>query len=230
MVNIVPSTKPKQCPSGQLRSRRTSEKAVKCFSQISNRSACQTCWKTWSRTTSNVSEIAGGGLPNTWARSNSRSLPPYRRRSNKKASSPSKHLPLADRKTFGIPSNPRRTPIASLPNRKLPRNSSSVKDSALRPGLAGGACGLHHCRISLNRASHSSARTSNMAVNAMSKLGSPFATSIITTRRLMMRTLHRSISMISKTVPFRCGMRALVFPRSSSASLTWRKGIQSVHA
>eukprot|EP00963_Diacronema_lutheri_P014635 scaffold3437_cov439-Pavlova_lutheri.AAC.2 len=116
--------------------------------------------------------MAGGDRQNTCASSNPRSRPPKRRSKSKKASSPPNRLELADRSTVGHPRRPRISTIASLPNRKLPCSSSSVKDSALRPGLGGGSLGLHHSWSVRRRSLHSLASTSRMAVNATRRSGS----------------------------------------------------------
>jgi len=91
-----------------------------------------------------------------------------------------------------------------------------------------GALGPHHSWSVRRRSSSSLARTSSMAVNATKTSGSPSATTIMTTRRSKMRTRKRSISMISKILPFRCGMMPLL-PRSFTGSMPRRKGIRCVH-
>eukprot|EP00963_Diacronema_lutheri_P005902 scaffold471_cov372-Pavlova_lutheri.AAC.5 len=160
MVNIVPPMNPAQLCSTQPQRARTSANATRSCSHISSRIARLACSYTWSSTTLYISEIPGGDRPKTCASSIFRSRPASLRSRSRNASSPWKAWLLRDRKIGGMPSNPRNSAIASRSKRKDARSSSSVKEFALRPGLAGGACGLHHSIISSTAASHSRASSS----------------------------------------------------------------------
>jgi len=166
IVNIVPSMNPMQTGSGLPHLWSTSANGRRSCSYTSKCTACPACTYTWSRTTSYISDIAGGDRPNTFASYQLHSHPASRRRRSKKASSPAEHLPLANCNVSRIPSNPSNSPTASLSNRNYACNSSSVKGSALLLRLAGTTCGLHHSRSFCKRASHSLTRQLSLVVNA----------------------------------------------------------------